>query len=491
MKKLSELLQDVAVKQYWGSLDVPIRKICTDSRQCGDGDLFVAIRGTQVDGHRFIGDALAQGVQAIVAETAPHDRCLLDRTTWIQVANSRQALALLARNYYERPDEHLAIVGVTGTNGKTTVVHLLYETGRLLGYPVGKIGTIAYEWNDHRLRASHTTPDPLTLYRLLRQMADDGISHVFMEVSSHALDQHRVDGLRFTGAIFTNISHDHLDYHGDMHAYVEAKKRLFDILDEQAWALVNADDRYSRHLTANTRARVYTYGLRRPADFHARILEMHMEGTLLEIDGQTIHTLQPGLHNVYNFLAAYGGWRLLEPERPADELLKALSRVPLPAGRLQTIRVGPYTAIVDYAHTPDALLNVLKSIRSIFKTRVITVFGCGGDRDKGKRKDMGRIAAEYSDMVIITSDNPRSEDPYHIIHQIEEGVREANRDGLKYLLEMDRKRAIQKGIGLAKEGDVVLVAGKGHENYQIIGNKKLPFDDRKIIKDILHINDKG
>ena len=481
MKKLSELLQDVAVKQYWGSLDVPIRKICTDSRQCGDGDLFVAIRGTQVDGHRFIGDALAQGVQAIVAETAPHDRCLLDRTTWIQVANSRQALALLARNYYERPDEHLAIVGVTGTNGKTTVVHLLYETGRLLGYPVGKIGTIAYEWNDHRLRASHTTPDPLTLYRLLRQMADDGISHVFMEVSSHALDQHRVDGLRFTGAIFTNISHDHLDYHGDMHAYVEAKKRLFDILDEQAWALVNADDRYSRHLTANTRARVYTYGLRRPADFHARILEMHMEGTLLEIDGQTIHTLQPGLHNVYNFLAAYGGWRLLEPERPADELLKALSRVPLPAGRLQTIRVGPYTAIVDYAHTPDALKKVLETLQHLRKPsqRIITVIGAGGNRDPSKRPALGAVAALMSDIAIFTSDNPRWEPPEAIIRDMTQDLNALLRR--KVITITDRREALRTAAALAHPGDLILVAGKGHETYQEIQGQRLPFSDAEEI----------
>ncbi len=475
MRQVDALLEGVKVIGKYGTPVAQVSDICIDSRKCKEGSLFIAIPGVSVDGHRFIPDAINRGARVIVAEREP-ESSLQDNILWIQVDNSRRSASFIARNFYGKPDRQLTIIGVTGTNGKTTVVHLLYEGAKGLGLRSGRIGTIGYEWEDHFEKATHTTPDPITLFKVLRKMVDSGITHVFMEVSSHALAQDRVSAVHFSGAIFTNISHDHLDYHKTMQNYISAKKKLFDMLDENAWALVNVDDKYHKQMVASTKAKIYTFGLRRSADFTCKILEMDIYGTHLDIDGKSTHILLPGIFNVYNFLAAYGGVKLATGYDD-ESILRVLSRIGPPKGRMNIIREGGITAIVDYAHTPDALKKLLETIRQIRipDQKIILVFGAGGDRDKEKRPLLGRIGAQLADIAIVTSDNPRSEDPQKIIREMLSDLNALYRR--KTLSITDRREAIRTAVALAHKGDIIVIAGKGHEEYQEIKGKRIPFSD--------------
>ncbi|NPA34355.1 MAG: UDP-N-acetylmuramoyl-L-alanyl-D-glutamate--2,6-diaminopimelate ligase [Chlorobi bacterium] len=475
MKEINQLLEGVRVVGKYGKPVATISHICMDSRQCTENSMFIAIKGTSVDGHDFIPDAIQRGARVIVSEREPQSQ-VPEQVFWIQVDNSRRALSFIAKNYYDKPDEELTIVGVTGTNGKTTVVHLLYEGSKALGLRTGRIGTIGYEWADEFEKATHTTPDPITLFSVLRRMADAGVSHVFMEVSSHALDQDRVSAIRFSGAIFTNISHDHLDYHQTMQNYINAKKKLFDMLSEDAWALVNVDDRYHKQMIASTKAKVYTYGIRRAADFTCKILEMDIFGTHIDIEGRSIHILLPGIFNVYNFLAAYGGLKL-STDFEDEVILQALSKVPAPKGRMNIIKEAGITAVIDYAHTPDALKKLLETIKQVRipEQKIILVFGAGGDRDKEKRPLLGRIGAQLADIAIITSDNPRSEDPQDIIRDMLTDLNAIYRR--KTLSIPDRREAIRTAVAMAHQGDIIVIAGKGHEEYQEIKGKRIPFSD--------------
>ncbi len=474
-KKLSDILNGIDYTLISGNTDTQINSIKTDSRQAGENDLFVAIKGTQTDGHKYIHQALEKGASAVVCETCPET----SQATIIQVANSQVALAKLAANFYGNPSEQLTLIGVTGTNGKTTTATTLYNLFKTLGYKAGLLSTVRYLIDGKELPATHTTPDAITINKLLRQMVDAGCQYAFMEVSSHALSQHRTDFLDFDGAIFTNITHDHLDYHGTFKNYLYAKKTLFDNLKKDAFALVNADDRNAKIVVQNTKANVYTYGLKNLADFRAKILEKHFDGTLVLIDNMETWINFAGNYNVQNILAVYATARLLGFEK--NEILTAISMLKPVDGRFEIFKQGDVTAIVDYAHTPDALEKILNELRDIRSAgeRIITVIGAGGNRDTQKRPKMGKIAATLSDVVILTSDNPRYEDPDGIIKQIKSGI---PYDNIKNVLEItDRKQAIKTALTIARQGDIVLIAGKGHETYQEIKGVKHHFDDREII----------
>ncbi|NPA46013.1 MAG: UDP-N-acetylmuramoyl-L-alanyl-D-glutamate--2,6-diaminopimelate ligase [Chlorobi bacterium] len=468
------LLQPLSVK---GDKDQAFTGIRDNSRQTEAGDLFVAVKGALSDGHRYIGDAVKRGASVVVAEQEVPD---YPGITVIRVKDSQLARRQLAQWFYGRPDRELHITGITGTNGKTTVATLLFDLFESLGYPSGLISTVEIRMHDTYLPASNTTPGILELYRLLRQMADSGIEHVFMEISSHGIDQGRIEGIRFGGGIFTNLSRDHLDYHKDMTEYRDTKKKFFDMLPEEAFALTNADDRNGLFMLQNTRARKKTYAILRPADYKASILEQSINGMLMSINGRQFYTPMTGTYNAYNLTAAYGAAREwgLEPE----EILTALSRLRGAPGRMERITAHDgKTAIVDYAHTPDALENVLKTLRKILPPgkRIVTVVGAGGNRDKGKRPVMGKTAALLSDWVILTSDNPRDEDPLQILRDMTEGIPEDQQ--FKVITIPDREQAIKTGIMYIEPGDILLVAGKGHEDYQIIGNEKRHFSDKETI----------
>lgn len=475
MQPLTNILEHLEVEYADGPLNGFVSAIHMDSRKVGLDALFVAVKGTQVDGHDFIPQALEKGASVIVAEQLPTNRP--QGVTFIKVSNSSRALGYLASAFYDHPSRQLKVVAITGTNGKTTTVNLLYDLFVALGYKVGMLSTlgnrIAGEWRP----AMHTTPDAIALQESLREMVEAGCTYAFMEASSHAIHQERIAGLHLEGALFSNISHDHLDYHKTFKAYIDAKKKLFDELPKSAFALVNLDDRRGTVMLQNTQARPFTYALRVKADFKAKILENTLEGLHLELDGVDFYSQLIGRFNAYNLLVVYGTAILLEQDKM--EVLQALSGLKAAAGRFETIidKERSIIGIVDYAHTPDALENVLQTINDLKAGvgRVLTLVGCGGDRDRAKRPIMARMATEYSDLVLLTSDNPRTEDPELILNEMEAGVPITAQQ--KVLRITNRRSAIQAACQMAKKGDVILVAGKGHEKYQEINGERLPFDD--------------
>ena len=481
MKKLSQLLTSIQPLKTIGDLDIEITDLIRDSRQAREGVMFVAVKGVAVDSHRFIPEVTAAGARAIVCEDLPEQ--LNPDTAYIQVEDSIIALAHLADEWFDHPSKQLRLVGVTGTNGKTTTATLLYEMAQLLGHKAGLLSTVRNIIGSRVEEAAQTTPDHLTLNRYLYEMVQEGCEYAFMEVSSHACVQHRIEGITFAGAIFTNLTRDHLDFHKTVENYINAKKMFFDALPKGAFALVNADDKVGDVMLQNTAADKYRYSLRTIADFKGRIIESRLDGTTLEVNGQTVEVLFTGRFNAYNLLSVYGAAVLLgfDPQ----EVLVKMSQLEPVAGRFQTLRSPRgYTAIVDYAHTPDALVNVLDTIREVVgKTgHIITVCGCGGDRDAGKRPIMAREAAVRSDRVVLTSDNPRSEDPDEILRQMETGLPDEARPTT--LTITDRRQAIRTACQLAGPGDVVLVAGKGHEPYQEIMGVKHHFDDREQLLEV-------
>jgi UDP-N-acetylmuramoyl-L-alanyl-D-glutamate--2,6-diaminopimelate ligase len=479
MKLLKDILYKAGLEEVVGSTNVAIESVCIDSRQAKKFSLFVAVSGTQVDGHQYIDKAIAQGALAIVCEKLPAE--LKKEVNYVQVKDSRYAAGVIASNFYDNPSEKLKLVGITGTNGKTTTATLLYQLFRGLGYSVGLLSTVRNLINGKESSATHTTPDPVSLNALLNEMVLAGCSHCFMEVSSHALHQHRVAGIQFTGAIFTNITHDHLDYHGTFKEYIAAKKMLFDMLPTKAFALVNMDDRNGDVMVQNSRAKVVTYGLRSMSDRKAKILENNLTGLILNIDGQEVITRLIGAFNAYNVLAVYGAAIELKEEKL--QVLTVLSNLQSPDGRFQFIKTeNDILGIVDYAHTPDALENVLSTIHELRtgNEKLITVVGCGGDRDKTKRPEMARIAGDNSDKLILTSDNPRSEKAEDILADMRQGLDPVN--GKKAVSIVDRAEAIRTACLLANPGDIILIAGKGHEKYQEISGVKHPFDDMEVLR---------
>ena len=481
MKKLSQLLTSIKPLQVIGDYDIEITDVINDSRKAAPGALFIAVNGVLVDAHKFIPDVIAAGVRAIVCETLPET--LSDGVTYVQVEKSITALSYIADEWFDHPSKHLRLVGVTGTNGKTTTATLLYEMSRLMGHKAGLLSTVENIIDTVRTPAKQTTPDHLELNHLLHEMVQAGCEYAFMEVSSHACVQGRIEGINFAGGIFTNLTRDHMDFHKTVDNYIAAKKMFFDALPKGAFALVNADDKVGEVMLQNTRADKYHYSLRTLTDFKGRIVEPRLDGTTLELNGHQVEVLFTGRFNAYNLLSVYGASILLGFD-PQQVLVKMSMLEPV-AGRFQTLRSSRgYTAIVDYAHTPDALVNVLDTIREVVGTsgHIITVCGCGGNRDTGKRPIMAREAAVRSDRVVLTSDNPRNEDPDEILRQMEVGLPDESRPTT--LIITDRRQAIRTACQLAQPGDVVLVAGKGHEDYQEIKGVKHHFDDREQLLEV-------
>ncbi|MBO5686834.1 MAG: UDP-N-acetylmuramoyl-L-alanyl-D-glutamate--2,6-diaminopimelate ligase [Alistipes sp.] len=477
MKHLSEILSSTEVISFSATEDHTITGLTYDSRTVAKGNCFFAVRGTQSDGHDYIPRAVEAGAVAVVCEQEPEKKS--EGVSYIVVADTNKAMADMAAAYYDHPSSELHLVGVTGTNGKTTIATLLYDLYRRMGYRAGLISTVVYRIDTREIPSTHTTPDAIRLNAMLREMVDCGCDYCFMEVSSHSLVQDRVRGLKFRGALFTNLTHDHLDYHGTYAEYIKAKKLLFDRLDKQAFALVNVDDRNGEVMVQNCRAHVVRYSLRQMADYRAKVLEMLFDGMLLRIDSEEVWVSFLGRFNAYNLLCVYGA--AVELGADKGEVLQALSALHSVSGRFEPIRSdGGITAIVDYAHTPDALENVIATINDIRSggARLFVVCGCGGDRDPSKREAMGRIASQEADVAIFTSDNPRTEDPEHILDQIMLGVE----PGAQTLRITDRGQAIRTAVMMAQRGDIVLVAGKGHEDYQIIGREKHHFDDREQVR---------
>lgn len=479
--KLQELLKNIKPTTIEGNTDVEITGVNIDSRKIKDGHLFVAMKGTQVDGHKFIGKAIESGAKAILCEDMPQEKN--DGVCYIQVASTEDAVGKVATLFFGDPSKHLKLVGVTGTNGKTTIATLLYNMFRKFGYKVGLLSTVCNYIDDREVPADHTTPDPIELNELLSEMVKAGCEYAFMECSSHAIHQKRIGGLKFAGGIFTNLTRDHLDYHKTFENYRNAKKAFFDGLPKTAFAITNADDRNGMVMVQNTKATIKTYSTRQMADFRARIIEMHFAGMYLDIDGHEVGVQFIGKFNVSNLLAVYAAARMLGMQ--PEDILVAMSTLHSVSGRLEPIQSPDgFTAIVDYAHTPDALENVLNAIHEVLngKGKVITVCGAGGNRDKGKRPLMAQEAVRQSDRVIITSDNPRFEEPQDIINDMIAGL---NKEQLKKVITIvDRKEAIKTACMMARKGDVILVAGKGHENYQEIKGVKHHFDDKEVLHEI-------
>lgn len=483
MKLLSDILYKVRLEEIIGSTHSAISSVTFDSRKVKKDSLFVAIKGTASDGHAFISKAIDSGAIAILCEELPAEQ--LETITYIKVKNSSEALGLIACNFFDNPSEKLKLVGVTGTNGKTTTVTLLFNLFRSLGYSVGLLSTVENKINNTIIPATHTTPDALSLNELLSQMVEQGCEYAFMEVSSHSVVQHRVTGISFTGAVFSNLTHDHLDYHKTFDEYIKAKKGLFDHLPSHAFALVNVDDRNGMVMMQNTKASKYTYSLRSVADYKCKVIENHLNGLLLNIDGKEVWVKLIGSFNAYNVLAVYATAVLLKQDK--TNVLTALSNLNSVDGRFQYFKSkNGVIGIIDYAHTPDALKNVLETIKDIRSgnEQVISLVGCGGDRDTAKRPVMAAIACEYSNKVILTSDNPRSEDPEEILNQMQKGISPV--DAKKTLRISDRKEAIRTACTLAKSGDIILIAGKGHEKYQEIKGVKHDFDDYKLFKETIN-----
>lgn len=483
MKQLNELLKAIQPVQITGTTDKPLSGIEIDSRAIQPGNLFVAVRGTQADGHNYIPQAIKQGATAIVCEEIPAQVAQAEGVTFVTVADSEEATGRLATAFYGNPTDRMKLVGVTGTNGKTTIATLLYHTFRRFGHKAGLISTVCNYIDDQPVPTEHTTPDPITLNKLLGQMADAGCEYAFMEVSSHSVAQRRISGLRFAGGIFTNLTRDHLDYHKTFDNYLKAKKKFFDDMPAEAFSLTNLDDKNGTVMTQNTRSHVHTYSLRTAADFKAKIIESHFEGMLLDINGHETAVHFIGKFNASNLLAVLGATVLLGKKE--EEALVVLSSLYPVSGRFEAVRSPRgYTAIVDYAHTPDALVNVLNAIHGVLegKGKIITVAGAGGNRDKGKRPLMAKEAARLSDRVILTSDNPRFEEPEAIIADMVAGLDETDRQ--KTLCITLREEAIRTACMTAQPGDVILVAGKGHENYQEVKGVKHHFDDKEVLQEI-------
>lgn len=478
-KLLKDILYKTGIEELVGNTSIAIAKVCFDSREVEEESVFVAVAGTNVDGHQFIEKTIQQGAVAIICEELPEK--LHEGITYVKVKSSAAALGIIAANFYDNPSNELTLVGVTGTNGKTTTATLLHQLFIQLGYKAGLLSTVVNKIGKVEIPSTHTTPNAVELNKLLREMVNEGCSYCFMEVSSHAIHQHRVTGVEFAGGVFTNISHDHLDYHKTFDEYIKAKKMFFDMLPESAFALVNKDDKNGLVMVQNTKAKKYTFALKSMADFNARVLENGFSGMLLQIDNNEVWTKLIGGFNVYNLLCIYGVAVLLHQEKL--NVLTTISQLESVAGRFQYIKSPTnISGIVDYAHTPDALQNVLRTISEIRTNNetVITVVGCGGDRDKTKRPLMAQIACEYSNKVILTSDNPRTEKPEQIINDMKAGVEPQHYK--KVLSITNREEAIKTACMLAESNDIILVAGKGHEKYQEINGEKFPFDDLEILK---------
>ncbi len=482
MINLKEILWKVAIEAVNGSTDVAIEKMEFDSRKISENDVFIAIRGTISDGHDFIETAINKGAIAIICDTFPE--IIVTGITYIKVKDTNKAMAFMAANYFENPSQKLKLVGITGTNGKTTVASLLYQLFQKAGYKVGLLSTVKILVDTKEYKATHTTPDSITINQYLKEMVDEGVEYCFMEVSSHGIHQKRTEGLQFAGGVFTNLSHDHLDYHPTFSEYRDVKKSFFDNLPKTAFALSNSDDKNGSVMLQNTAARKLTYALKTYSDYKAQILENQLSGLLLKINDNEVWVRLIGTFNAYNLLAIYG--TAVELGLESLEVLRLLSELESVSGRFQFIvSKGNITAIVDYAHTPDALENVLKTINDIRtkNEQLITVVGCGGDRDKTKRPIMADIASTLSDKIIITSDNPRTENPETIIAEMEQGV--APQNYKKTVSISDRKQAIKAACQLAQANDIILIAGKGHETYQEINGIRHDFDDMKIVKEML------
>ncbi len=482
MKQLKDILYKVGIEAVHGATDITISKIEFDSRKIELNDVFVAIRGTLSDGHDYIEKALSLGAIAVVCEEFPS--VIVNGVTYVKVKDSNEALAFLAANYYDNPSENMKLVGVTGTNGKTTIASLLYQLFKKAGYKVGLLSTVKIMVDIEEFKATHTTPDSLTLNYYLDQMIQDGCEFCFMEVSSHGVHQKRTEALRFTGGVFTNLSHDHLDYHNTFAEYRDVKKSFFDSLSKDAFAITNIDDKNGLVMLQNTKAKKLSYALKSYADYKAQILENQLTGLLLKINDNEVWVKLIGSFNAYNLLAIYGV--AVELGIKNDEALRLLSELESVSGRFQFIvSDSKITAIVDYAHTPDALENVLKTIEDIRtkNEQLITVVGCGGDRDKTKRPIMANIASSMSDKAIFTSDNPRTENPETIIEEMEKGVEPQNFK--KTISILDRKQAIKTACQLANPNDIILIAGKGHETYQEINGVRHDFDDLQIVTELL------
>ncbi len=479
MKQLKEILNNVQVLRISGSQDISVRALQLDSRKVEPGDVFFAVKGSTVDGHAFIPKVIEMGAAVIVCENIP--AAATQDVTYVQVPDVRRASAVMACNLFDHPSEQLTLVGVTGTNGKTSVATLLHRIYVQKGYKSGLLSTIVNKINEEEIPSTHTTPDPIAINALLRKMVEEGCTHAFMEVSSHAADQDRIFGLKFDGAIFTNITHDHLDYHKTFQEYIYAKKKFFDQLPAAAFALTNIDDKRGEVMLQNTAAKKYSYALKNLADFRFKILENTFSGLVVQCEDKDVHLQLTGRFNAYNLLAIYATCVLLGMEK--EEALSAISALKGAEGRFDSfISAGKIIGIVDYAHTPDALKNVLDTINEIrtHNEQVITIVGCGGNRDKAKRPDMGLIASELSDKIILTSDNPRNEEPDEILQEMKAGVPPYHFN--KMLVLSDRKEAIKVACHLAQPNDIILLAGKGHEKYQEIKGVKYPFDDKAILQ---------
>ena len=479
---LRDILYKVKIRSVVGSTEMEINNVQIDSRRVVKGSLFIAVKGTVIDGHQFVEQAIKQGAAAIVFQESSFEK--KEGVTFVQVENSAAAAGFIANNFYDQPSSRLKVIGVTGTNGKTTIATLLYKLFTSLGYKCGLLSTVENNIGSKTLAATHTTPDAISLNALLDQMVDEGCTHVFMEASSHAIHQHRITGLQFSGGIFSNITHDHLDYHKSFDEYIRVKKSFFDDLPSSAFAISNADDKRGTVMLQNTSAKKYFYSLKTVADFKGKILENSLTGLVMAVNDQEVHFRLIGEFNGYNLLAVYGAAICLGQDR--QEVLRCLSVLTGAEGRFDYLVSARdrVIAIVDYAHTPDALLNVLATIKKLKKgfEKMITVVGCGGDRDKTKRPVMAQVACEHSDKVIFTSDNPRSEDPAQIIKDMEAGVGAAARR--KYISIVDRREAIKTAISLAETEDIVLIAGKGHEKYQEIKGVRNHFDDTEQVREM-------
>lgn len=482
MNQLQDILYKVSIRSVHGNLDVAVNDLQVDSRKVNKGSLFIAVKGVSADGHQFINNVIEKGATVIVCEVLPLN--LDDSITYIQVENSAIAAGFIAHNFYGQPSEKIKLVGVTGTNGKTTIATLLYKLFTVLDYKCGLLSTVQNHVGDKILPATHTTPDAISLNALLKQMVDEGCTHVFMETSSHAIHQHRIAGLQYAGGIFSNITHDHLDYHKTFDEYIRVKKSFFDGLPSNAFAISNADDKRGAVMLQNTNAKKYFYSLKTLAEFKGKILENNLTGLIMTVNDQEVHFRLIGEFNAYNLLAVYGAAICLGEDK--QEILRCLSLLSGAEGRFDYIVSvnEKIIGIVDYAHTPDALINVLETIQKLRKghEQIITVVGCGGDRDKTKRPIMGEAACEYSDRVIFTSDNPRSEVPEQILKDIEVGLNTAAKR--KYISIVDRREAIKTAVSLTKPDDILLIAGKGHEKYQDIKGVKYPFDDKQVLKEV-------
>ncbi|HEY4967203.1 MAG TPA: UDP-N-acetylmuramoyl-L-alanyl-D-glutamate--2,6-diaminopimelate ligase [Puia sp.] len=485
---LQELLYKVRIRTVQGHLDVEVKNLQLDSRKVTEGSVFIAVKGTHADGHQFIDAVTDLHPVAVICEQLPVT--LKQGIAYVQVEDSAAAAGLLAHNFFGQPSEKMKLVGVTGTNGKTTIATLLYKLFTSLGYTCGMLSTVQNHIGNRILPATHTTPDPISLNQLLHEMLEAGCTHVFMETSSHAIHQHRIEGLQYAGGIFSNITHDHLDYHKTFDEYIRVKKSFFDGLSSAAFALTNADDKRGEVMLQNTSAARYTYSLKTISDFKGKILENNLTGLVMLVNDQEVHFRLIGEFNAYNLLAVYGAAVCLGEEKA--EILRNLSVLSGAEGRFDYM-ISPkekIVGIVDYAHTPDALENVLSTLRKLRRNdeRIITVVGCGGDRDKTKRPVMGEVACELSDRVVFTSDNPRSEEADMILKDMEAGLNTAARR--KFVSITDRKEAIKTAVSLSQTADIVLVAGKGHEKYQEIKGVKYPFDDKAVLREIFELLNK-